>query len=90
MGFPRQECWSGLPFPPPGDPDPGLEPRFPALQVDSLPSKPRRKSLLLYTQYILHNYLLYIMTFPIHTLEIIYVFYTLLNLILLNISKDSN
>ena len=32
MGFPRQEYWSGLPFLPPGDlPDPGIEPRSPAL-----------------------------------------------------------
>ena len=31
MGFPRQEYWSGLPFPPPGDlPDPGIEPGSPA------------------------------------------------------------
>ena len=31
MGFSRQECWSGLPFPPPGDlPDPGIEPMSPA------------------------------------------------------------
>ena len=31
MGFSRQECWSGLPFPPPGDlPDPGIEPESPA------------------------------------------------------------
>ena len=38
MGFSRQEYWSGLPFPPPGDlPDPGTEPGSPALQVDSLP-----------------------------------------------------
>ena len=38
MGFSRQECWSGLPFPPPGDlPDPGIEPASPALQADSLP-----------------------------------------------------
>ena len=30
MGFPRQECWSGLPFPPPGDlPDPGIKPESP-------------------------------------------------------------
>ena len=30
MGFPRQECWSGLPFPSPGDlPDPGIEPVSP-------------------------------------------------------------
>ena len=35
MGFPRQEKWSGLPFPPPGDLlDPGIEPMSPALQVD--------------------------------------------------------
>ena len=35
MGFSRQECWSGLPFPSPGDlPDPGIEPGSPALQVD--------------------------------------------------------
>ena len=38
MVFLRQEYWSGLPFPSPGDlPDPGVEHRFPALQVDSLP-----------------------------------------------------
>ena len=37
MGFPRQEYWSGLPFPPPGDlPDPGMEPDSPTLQVDFL------------------------------------------------------
>src|SRR5574341_460593 len=37
MGFPRQEYWNGLPFPSPGDlPDPGIEPRSPALQADSL------------------------------------------------------
>ena len=36
MGFPRQECWSGLPFPSPGDlPDPGIEPVSPALQADA-------------------------------------------------------
>ena len=44
MGFSRQEYWSGLPFPSPGDlPDPGIEPRSPALQVDSLPSEPTGK-----------------------------------------------
>ena len=36
-GFPRQEYWSGLPFPSPGDvSDPGMEPPTPALQKDSL------------------------------------------------------
>ena len=39
-GFSRQEYCSGLPWPPPGDlPDPGIEPRSPALQADSLPSE---------------------------------------------------
>ena len=41
MGFSRQEYWSGLPFPSPGDlPDPEIEPRSPALQTDALPSEP--------------------------------------------------
>ena len=44
-GFSRQEYWSRLPFPSPGDlPDPGLEPRSPALQADSLPSEPPGKA----------------------------------------------
>ena len=39
MRFSRQEYWSGLPFPSPGDlPDPGIEPRSPTLQVDALTS----------------------------------------------------
>ena len=43
-GFSRQEYWSGLPCPPPGDlPNPGTEPRSPTLQVDSLPSEPPQK-----------------------------------------------
>ena len=41
MEFSKQEYWSGLPFPSLGDlPDPGIEPWFPALQADSLPSDP--------------------------------------------------
>ena len=44
MWFSRQEYWSGLLWPSPGDlPNPGIEPRFPALQVDSLPSEPPEK-----------------------------------------------
>ena len=44
MGFPRQEYWSGLPFPSPGYlPDPGIEPRPPALQADALTSEPPGK-----------------------------------------------
>ena len=39
--FSRQEYWSGLPFPSPGDlPNPGIEPGSPALQADALPSEP--------------------------------------------------
>ena len=38
MEFSRQEYWSGLLFPSPGDlPEPGIEPRSPALQADALP-----------------------------------------------------
>ena len=45
MGFSRQEYWSGLPFPSPGDlPHPGIEPWSSALQADALPSKPPGKA----------------------------------------------
>ena len=45
MRFSRQEYWSGLPFPSPGDlPDPGIEPGSSALQADALPSEPPGKS----------------------------------------------
>ena len=48
MGFSRQEYWSGLPCPPPGDlPDPGIKPASlatPTLQADSLPRSPQGKS----------------------------------------------
>ena len=41
MGFSRQEYWSGLPFPSPGDlPDSGIEPGSPTLQADALTSEP--------------------------------------------------
>ena len=44
MEFSRQEYWSGLPFPSPGDlPDLGIEPRSPTLQADTLPSEPPEK-----------------------------------------------
>ena len=46
MGFSRQEYWSGLPFPSPGDlPDPGIKPRSPAVQADALTSEPPGKPL---------------------------------------------
>ena len=50
MGLSRQEYWSGLPFPSPGDlPDPEIKPRSTALQADTLNSEPPGKpSKLLY------------------------------------------
>ena len=54
MGFPRQEYWSGLPFPSPGDlPDPGIEPASPALSgrfvTPEPPGKPKSTMLQLKT-----------------------------------------
>ena len=50
MEFSRQEDWSVLPFPSPGDlPKPGIEPRSPALQADALLSEPPEKMQPLYT-----------------------------------------
>ena len=51
MRVSRQEYWSGLPFPPPGNlPNPGIEPGSPALQADALPSelpgKPQKMSII--------------------------------------------
>ena len=44
MEFSREEYWSGLSFPSPGDlPNPGIEPRSPALQADALSSELSRK-----------------------------------------------
>ena len=46
MGLCRQEYWSGLPFPSPGNlPDPGIKPGSPALQAEALPSAPSGKSI---------------------------------------------
>ena len=46
MGFSRQEYWSGLPFPSPGDlPDSRIEPVSPALEADALTSEPPGKPL---------------------------------------------
>ena len=59
MGFSRQEYWSRLPFPSPGDlPDPEIKLRSPTLQADSLPSEPPGKPNyynILYTTYSLYT-----------------------------------
>ena len=50
--FSRQEYWSGLSFPSPGDlPDPGIKPGYPALQTDSLPPEPPGNQLYIYIYY---------------------------------------
>ena len=61
MGFSRQEYWSGLPFPSPGDlPDPGIEPGSPALEADTLisepPGKPPAQNSLQKTKAVTHFY----------------------------------
>ena len=57
MGFSRQEYWSGLPFPSPGDlPDPGIEPRSPTLQADTLTSEPPGKPLNIKTEKIISKW----------------------------------
>ena len=53
MDFSRQEYWSGLPFPSPGDlPNPEIDPGSPALQADALLSEPPGKT---FTEYILYQ-----------------------------------
>ena len=52
MGFSKQEYWSGLPSPSPGNlSDPRIEPKSPALQADALTSEPPGKPLLLLGPY---------------------------------------
>ena len=46
VGFSRQDYWSGLSFPSPGElPDPGIESESPALQTDALPSEPPNETI---------------------------------------------
>ena len=55
MEFFRQEYWSGLLLPSPGDiPNPGIEPRSPALQADSLPFEPPGKPGLIIMHLLIH------------------------------------
>ena len=60
MEFSRQEYWSGLPFPSPGDlPNPEIEPGSPALQADALSSEPPGKACALRTELFLFSQLLH-------------------------------
>ena len=66
MGFSRQEYWSGLPFPSPGDlPNPGIEPRSPALKADALSSEPPGK----------HEYIYYSMIYSTRNIFIMSIYY---------------
>ena len=68
VGFSRQEYWSGLPFPSPGDlPDPGTEPGSPALQADSLPTELQEKPFFLIyilSKVVLESLLMYSLARP--------------------------
>ena len=56
MGFSRQEYWSRLPFPSPGDlPNLGIEPRSPAFQADALSSEPPGKPYVYAYNIIIHS-----------------------------------
>ena len=57
MGFSRQEYWSGLPFPSPGDlPDPGIEPRSLVLEAGALTSKPPGKPMVAFQACLLNQF----------------------------------
>ena len=74
MGFSRQEYWGGLPFPSPGDlSDPGIEPRSPTLQADTLTSEPPRNTSQLIrhvTYYIFHLYLIFYLLCVFHNIYV--------------------
>ena len=62
MGFSRQGFWSELPFPSPGHlPNPGIEPRSPALQADSLPTELRGKIFNIYFYLLIFIWLLQVL-----------------------------
>ena len=60
MGFPRQDSWSGLPFPSPGDfPNPGIKPASPAWHADSIAEPPGETLSELYAIFIFSDYSVY-------------------------------
>ena len=68
MGFSRQEYWSGLPFPSPGDlPNPGIEPGSPTLQADALSSEPPGKHIYIHTYIYIYIYIYNIFIFILNT-----------------------
>ena len=75
VGFSRQEYWSGLPFPSPGDlPNPGIKPRSPTLQADTLPSEPPGKP---YHTYLWVSSVIMDFNVPHHFVHFAYYFYNL-------------
>ena len=59
MEFSRQEYWSGLPFPSPGDlPGPLFKPAFPAMQTNYLPSKPSSLHIYIYIYIYIYDYII--------------------------------
>ena len=78
MGFSRQECWSGLPCPPPGDlPDPGIEPvslMSPALAGGSFTTSATWEAHLLYTRHYIWCLIINTFTISFKKVALIYIF----------------
>ena len=89
MEFSKQEYWSGLPFPSPGDlPNPGIEPGLSALQADSLPVEPPGKSkykIYFIYIYILHIYIKLYNLYYLYKYIYIYTKYKIRNILILSL-----
>ena len=76
MGFSRQEHWSGLPYPPPGNlPHPGIEtasPAAPALQADSLPLSHQTSPNKLYKYFYFIFFTQMVLTLPMERAHFLY------------------
>ena len=82
MEFSRQEDWRGMPFPSPGDrPNPGIKPRYPALQADSLPLSLQGRSLCPFTllQMALFHSFLQLSGIPLYIYSHIYFIHSSVN-----------
>ena len=80
MEFSRQEYWSGLPFPSPGDlPDPGIKPRSPAMQAAALPSEPPGKPFSLLTHIKYCTFIKWVLIYTLPWLSSVSLLYYLLD-----------
>ena len=76
MEFSRQEYWSGLPFPSPGNlPDPGIRPRLPVLQADSLPLEPHKNKQKSHIGTQVHIYIFWLLTHCSHFVTTLFIIF---------------